>query len=128
MASAKYQLLESLGCGYVHNFCVCGKDLFLHGFPWDTAKQILDSSYGRVMKALDCQTTQVVAIKAVPIETDNVKELSQEIEILKKCHSKYVVNYIESFRNDNELWVPTIFFFAPIFSSKKTLYQKHRKS
>ena len=64
-------------------------------------------SYGGVFKALDKRNSNTVALKIIPIETDNTKELFREIRILRKCNSKYIVNYLGSFRNKkhNEIWI-----------------------
>ena len=62
-------------------------------------------SYGGVVKALDKRNGSEVAIKIVNIETDNTKELIREIAILSKCRSKYIVNYLGSYRHNDEIWI-----------------------
>lgn len=64
-------------------------------------------SFGSVIKAMDKKTSGIVALKIVPIETDNVKDLFNEIKILRQCNSKYIVNYLGSYRylKHNEIWI-----------------------
>eukprot|EP01084_Bolivina_argentea_P054510 99953_1 len=68
-------------------------------------EQLGKGSYGGVVKARDNRDNSVVAIKIVPIETDNTKELIREIAILSKCRSKYIVNYYGSYRHLDEIWI-----------------------
>ena len=45
-----------------------------------------------------------VAVKVVPVETD-LGDLLKEIEVLKKCHSDYIVGYFGSYMGSGELYV-----------------------
>ena len=73
------------------------------------------SSYGGVMKANDNQTGHDVAIKIIPIETDNYKEVAREVSILKRCKSKYIVNYLGGYRTKDEIWVCALLVFLLFF-------------
>lgn len=90
---------------------------------------VLDSrrSYGEVYSALDTRSNEVVAIKVrhractaaardgrhrapppfpqvIPLDAD-MSDMQKEIDILRKCHSPYVVSYRGSFAKDGDLWV-----------------------
>ena len=80
----------------LHNFCT----IFAHTF--------LFLSCGKVFKANDNETGQNVAIKIIPIETDNYKEIEREINKLKMCNSKYLVNYLGVYRTEDKIWVYNI--------------------
>ena len=72
---------------------------------FEIVEELGKGSYGGVMKAHDKETDQDVAIKIIPIETDNYKEVAREVSILKRCKSKYIVNYLGGYRTKEEIWV-----------------------
>ena len=63
-----------------------------------------EGSYGEVYSALDQRTGKMVAIKAIPIESD-LTDIQKEIAILRKCRSPYVVSYFGSYEKDGDLWI-----------------------
>lgn len=63
-----------------------------------------EGSYGEVYSARDKRTGNMVAIKAVPVESD-LTDLHKEIAILRKCRSPYVVSYYGSYEKDGDLWI-----------------------
>jgi len=70
--------------------------------------QIIDKlgegSYGEVYSALDRRTGRVVAIKCLPVESD-MSEIQKEIDLLRKCKSPYIVEYVGSYAKDSDLWI-----------------------
>ncbi|UYV76550.1 hypothetical protein LAZ67_14001107 [Cordylochernes scorpioides] len=61
-------------------------------------------SYGSVFKAVHKETSQLLAIKQVPVGTD-FQEIIKEISIMQQCHSPHVVQYYGSYFHDTDLWV-----------------------
>jgi hypothetical protein len=61
-------------------------------------------SYGEVYRARDLRTGNFVAVKVVPVETD-LGDLLKEIDVLKRCHSEYIVGYFGSYMGAGELYV-----------------------
>lgn len=64
----------------------------------------LRRSYGEVYNARHLETGEIVAIKVIPVEAD-LSEFKKEIDILKKCHSDYIVRYLGSYFKDGDLWI-----------------------
>jgi serine/threonine protein kinase len=74
----KYKLLEQLGIG----------------------------ASGRVMKAVNKSTKDIVAVKIIDFMGQKHKDLIVlEIEVMKKLNHRNIVNYIECFLHSNELWI-----------------------
>ena len=46
-----------------------------------------------------------MAIKKIPLNPQSIKLLTSEIHIMRKCSHENVINYHESFRDGNQLWV-----------------------
>ncbi|ETV87716.1 STE/STE20/MST protein kinase, variant 1 [Aphanomyces astaci] len=74
---------------------------------FEVLQQLGEGSYGKVYKALNRLTARVVALKVVPIETDDkeMMELTKEIRILEKCSSPFIVQYYGSILYENNLWI-----------------------
>jgi len=72
---------------------------------YDIIEELGKGSYGAIYKAIYKKEANVVAIKIVPIETDNTQELMDEIQILSECRSPNIVNYIESYKHNGYLWI-----------------------
>lgn len=64
-------------------------------------------SYGSVFKALHRSSSQVLAIKQVPVDTD-LQEIIKEISIMQQCDSPYVVKYYGSYFKNSDLWVSVL--------------------
>ena len=67
-------------------------------------KCVLCRSYGSVYKAQHKETSQVLAIKQVPVDTD-LQEIIKEISIMQQCDSPYIVKYYGSYFKNTDLWV-----------------------
>ena len=64
------------------------------------------SASGTVCEATDVTSGQSVAIKKMDLDNQPKKELIiTEIQVMKSRHQENIVNYIESFLVDRELWV-----------------------
>jgi serine/threonine protein kinase len=63
-----------------------------------------EGSYGSVHKARNRQTSEIVAIKIIPVEGDQ-DELLREIEILKTCSNAHIINYFGSYFHESDLWI-----------------------
>ena len=61
-------------------------------------------SYGSVWKALHATSGKVIAIKKVAIDND-LDDMIKEINIMKECHSQFVVSYYGSYFKDQDLWI-----------------------
>ncbi|KAM9968554.1 hypothetical protein ACTFIW_007704 [Dictyostelium discoideum] len=61
-------------------------------------------SFGSVYKATYKKTGNIVAVKLVPINED-FQEILKEINIMKQCKSKYVVQYYGNYFKDETCWI-----------------------
>ncbi|EHB15003.1 Serine/threonine-protein kinase 4, partial [Heterocephalus glaber] len=57
-----------------------------------------------VYKAIHKETSQIVAIKQVPVESD-LQEIIKEISIMQQCDSPHVVKYYGSYFKNTDLWI-----------------------
>ncbi|OQV25055.1 Serine/threonine-protein kinase 4 [Hypsibius exemplaris] len=71
---------------------------------FDIICKLGEGSYGSVFKAIEKESGMVVAIKQVPLDTD-LQEIIQEISIMQKCDSPYVVKFYGSYFRDSELLI-----------------------
>jgi serine/threonine kinase 3 len=71
---------------------------------FDIICKLGEGSYGSVYKAIEKESGMVVAIKQVPLDT-GLQEIIQEISIMQKCDSPYVVKYYGSYFRDSELLI-----------------------
>jgi hypothetical protein len=57
-----------------------------------------------------------VAIKILPFyEEEEILKMKKEINLIQQCsESEYIVNYINNYRQGNELWVYFILFYFRI--------------
>ena len=82
-------------------FCVCEA---VNNTMWVFV--CLYSASGTVCEAVNNTTNELVAIKKMDLDHQPKKELIiTEIEVMKDYHHPNIVNYIESFLVNNELWV-----------------------
>jgi len=58
-----------------------------------------------VYKALDKRDGKIVAIKVLEIDEQDTTDLQREINILRECHSDYIVQYKGTFEKDKHVWV-----------------------
>ncbi|KAF2076337.1 hypothetical protein CYY_002343 [Polysphondylium violaceum] len=61
-------------------------------------------SFGSVFKAVHKRTGYIVAVKLVPVNED-FQEILKEINIMKQCRSKYVVQYFGNYFKDETCWI-----------------------
>jgi serine/threonine protein kinase len=67
---------------------------------------ISSSAAGEVFVATNSKTNELVAIKKMPINAENIKLLCTEIDIMRDSKHAGIVEYIDSFIvDDNQLWV-----------------------
>ena len=71
---------------------------------FDILSKLGEGSYGSVYKAIHKESSQVLAIKQVPVDTD-LQEIIKEISIMQQCDSPYVVKYYGSYFKNTDLWV-----------------------
>ena len=71
---------------------------------FDILSKLGEGSYGSVFKAIHKESSQVLAIKQVPVDTD-LQEIIKEISIMQQCDSPYVVKYYGSYFKNTDLWV-----------------------
>ena len=69
---------------------------------FDILHQIGKGSYGSVYKSIHKESRQVVAIKKVPFD---LQDMIKEISIMQQCDSPYVVKYYGTYFKGSELWI-----------------------
>ena len=62
------------------------------------------SLYGEVYRAFDKASDDYVAIQKAQLITEDV-DLEEELRLLSTYRSRYIVEYHDVIRVDNELWV-----------------------
>ncbi|ESO09668.1 hypothetical protein HELRODRAFT_92246, partial [Helobdella robusta] len=71
-----------------------------------TKQKVGSGASGTVIEAMDTTTGKSVAIKKMDLDNQPKKELIiTEIEVMKSRHQENIVNYIESYLVNKELWV-----------------------
>ena len=86
-AELPFELIKKIGEGYVwfwHSYCTSG--------------------FGSVWKARDRSSSEIMAVKMIPVKEDN-SDLIKEINILKGCHCDFVIQYYDNFSKNDCLWV-----------------------
>ncbi|XP_058979805.1 serine/threonine-protein kinase hippo-like [Musca domestica] len=71
---------------------------------FDIICKLGEGSYGSVYKALHKESSSIVAIKLVPVESD-LHDIIKEISIMQQCDSPYVVRYYGSYFKQYDLWI-----------------------
>ncbi|XP_077315928.1 serine/threonine-protein kinase 4-like [Lithobates pipiens] len=71
---------------------------------FDVLEKLGEGSYGSVFKASHKETSQIVAIKQIPVESD-LQEIIKEISIMQQCDSLHVVKYYGSYFKNTDLWI-----------------------
>ncbi|EEY70638.1 protein kinase, putative [Phytophthora infestans T30-4] len=82
---------------------------------YEVLERIGEGSYGKVYKAVHKSNAEVVALKVVPVESEDraaFDELTREIRILERCESPFVVHYRGSFSYEAQLWIAMEFCAA----------------
>ncbi len=69
---------------------------------FDILYQIGKGSYGSVYKSIHKESRQVVAIKKVPFD---LQDMIKEISIMQQCDSPHVVKYYGTYFKGSELWI-----------------------
>jgi serine/threonine-protein kinase 24/25/MST4 len=64
-------------------------------------------SFGEVYRGIYKPTQEEIAIKIVDLDSaeDEIEIIQQEISILKKCSSPYIIKYYGSFIRGTKLWL-----------------------
>lgn len=63
-------------------------------------------SYGSVYKARNKESSEIVAVKIIALDdTETIKDVRREIEILSECDDPHVVKYFGSYYRDETLWI-----------------------
>jgi serine/threonine kinase 3 len=71
---------------------------------FDLLEKIGEGAYGAVYKALHKESSQLLAIKQVPVDAD-LQDIIKEISIMQQCDSQYVVKYYGSYFKNTDLWI-----------------------
>jgi serine/threonine kinase 3 len=72
---------------------------------FDIKFKIGKGSYGDVFKATHKESRQEVAIKIIPIDSDDLLEIVREISIMQQCDSSFIVKYYGSYMKDSDLYI-----------------------
>ncbi|KDO31494.1 STE/STE20/MST protein kinase [Saprolegnia parasitica CBS 223.65] len=74
---------------------------------YEVLEALGEGSYGKVFKAMHRSSARVVALKVVPVESDDkdMADLLKEIKILQKCQSPYIVQYYGSMLYEGSMWI-----------------------
>eukprot|EP01083_Nonionella_stella_P209840 760282_1 len=73
---------------------------------FDIIQPLGEGAFGMVYKALDKRDGELVAIKIVPLEVES-GSIEKEIQALRSCKSPYVVQFRESYKKDDNIWIVT---------------------
>lgn len=71
---------------------------------FDIMEKLGEGSYGSVYKAIHKESSEVLAIKQVAVDTD-LQDIIKEISIMQQCDSPYVVKYYGSYFKNTDLWI-----------------------
>ena len=69
---------------------------------FDIVNQIGKGSYGSVYKAIHKESRQVVAIKKVPFD---LQDMLKEIYVMQECDSPHIVKYFGTYFKGSDLWI-----------------------
>lgn len=73
---------------------------------WKFVKELGDGAFGKVHQAIHCQSEEMAAVKV--IEDCNDDELNDhlvEVEILKECQQRNIIQLIETFLFEKKLYI-----------------------
>lgn len=68
-------------------------------------RKIGQGAFGEVFSATDSRTNRKVAIKKMQVTQKNIKHLITEIHIQKESRHPNIVEFVDAFRSDDQLWV-----------------------
>jgi len=73
---------------------------------FDIIQPLGKGAFGMVYKALDKRDGELVALKIMAMEgSDEVGSLEQEVAIMQKCKSDYIVNFRGAWLRDENIWI-----------------------
>uniref|UniRef100_A0A061RF46 non-specific serine/threonine protein kinase n=2 Tax=Tetraselmis sp. GSL018 TaxID=582737 RepID=A0A061RF46_9CHLO len=75
---------------------------------YELLEQLGEGSYGSVHKARDLATGDIVAVKVIPLssqEEDGFADIQREVQLLQECNHPNVVRYLGSLRGRDSLWI-----------------------
>eukprot|EP00966_Prymnesium_polylepis_P056689 1311660-Prymnesium_polylepis.1 len=65
-----------------------------------------EGSFGKVYKALNHEQNVIMAVKVIPLDSDNdISDIREEINMLQQCDSQHIVKYFGSFSYQEQLWI-----------------------
>lgn len=71
---------------------------------FDLLEKLGEGSYGSVYKALHKESSKIVAIKQVPVDSD-LQEIIKEISIMQQCDNINIVKSYGCYFKDSDLWI-----------------------
>lgn len=73
---------------------------------WKLVKELGDGAFGKVYQAFNDSKQQSAAVKVIEDSTDeNLPEHFIEIDILKDCHQKNIIEFYESYLFEKNLYI-----------------------
>ncbi|KAF2022789.1 Pkinase-domain-containing protein [Setomelanomma holmii] len=74
---------------------------------YQVMEELGSGSFGKVYKAVDRRTGEIVAIKHIDLEdsSEELADIQAEISLLSTCHSPYITEYKTSFVKGVKLWI-----------------------
>ena len=98
------ELFNQLNKSFIHSISTHKKP----NDHFDIHKLIGKGAYGKVYKATDKNTKELIALKSIPLATEHDiddKKLSTELHILNSIQCSNVVAYRGSYLVENEIWI-----------------------
>ena len=68
-------------------------------------QKVGQGNYGSVYKIQKITTGEIMAAKICKIESNNSESFKREINMLKQCHSPYILKYYASYIKKNIIWI-----------------------
>lgn len=68
-------------------------------------EKIGEGSFGAVYRAEHIKSGMILALKSLNTTTSEKEQLMEEIEIMRKCDSNYIVHYFGNFFKGSTLWI-----------------------
>jgi len=110
---------RKIGEGYVRDSRVKSNQYKVAKWLFFPPSLYLISAAGEVFSATNSRTGMKVAVKKMALNGESLKLLITEISIMKTSKHPNIVEYVDSYMVEDQLWVNNIFFLLFICISSK---------